>query len=59
MIIFEDNSIEIWDIEKFKRARQFKLSAQIKEAFFSADNKFVFVASADKSLTIFDILSGK
>lgn len=45
LIIFEDSTVEVWDIEKFKRARSFQLEAAINDAFFSADNKFVFVAS--------------
>jgi hypothetical protein len=45
MVLYQDNSIEIWNIEKFNRARHFKVDAAINDAFFSADNKFVFVAA--------------
>lgn len=59
LVIFEEGSVEVWDIEKFKKARFFQLDSSVNDAFFSADNKFVFVATRNKSLSIFDILSGK
>jgi hypothetical protein len=45
MIIYQDCTIEIWDTDKFKKARTYLLNDSINDAFFSPDNKFVFVAT--------------
>lgn len=58
MILYENGVAEIWDFEKFKRARLFTLEDKINDAFFSHDNKFVFIATQDKKMTIFEIISG-
>jgi WD40 repeat protein len=60
LIVFEDYTMEVWDSTKFKKVRKFTShSNKINDCFFSKDNKFIFSTSQDKTLKIFEILSGK
>lgn len=60
LIVFKDYTMEVWDIVKLRCVRKFTShSNKINDCFFSKDNKFVFSCSQDKTLKIFEVLSGK
>ncbi len=60
LIVFEDYTMEVWDSAKLRKVRKFTgHSNKINDCFFSKDNKFVFSSAMDKTLKIFEILSGK
>ena len=59
LLIFEDFSLEIWDLFTKGKSRKFTgHKAAITEAKFLSNNKFVISASLDQSLKIWDVLTG-
>ena len=60
LLTLKDFSLEVWDFNKFGRARKLKgHMGEINDAFFSSDNKFVFTCSQDYSLKIWDLIGGQ
>ena len=59
ILILEDFSLELWDLYKRSRSRRFTgHENSITEAKFTPDNRFVVSAAMDRSLKIWDVISG-